>query len=73
MSGEYKAKISWAWQDVKSCRQKWSKAKCQEMLAVIGGDLEERLTEEGWTILSDLLDIHEAEAPKLETKWRNVK
>jgi hypothetical protein len=68
MSTEYKVKTSWAWQDVKSCRAKWSKCKCKEFLASVGDDLEARLIEEGWSILNDLISIHEAEGSHLEGK-----
>ena len=61
MSGEYKVNVSWSWRDVKSCREKWSKAKCIKALASIGDSLEESQINDGWFALSTLIDNHESE------------
>ena len=52
-------KIAWSWEDVQSLRKDWPKAKCLDALHSVGRCLKERSIEEGWTILGDLLDMHE--------------
>ena len=51
------ATIVWSLEDIKSIRPHWSDEKVQTVAAVISRTLEERSVEEGWTILSDLLDM----------------
>ena len=51
------ATIVWSLEDIKSIRPDWSDEKISAVAQMISRKLEERSVEEGWEILSDLLDM----------------
>ena len=51
------ATIVWSLEDIKSIRPDWSDEKVSAVAQMISRKLEERSVEEGWEILSDLLDM----------------
>lgn len=48
--------ISWCPADIKAIRPTWSDEKCMQVLADIGGTLEDRSIELGWEVIESLLD-----------------
>lgn len=53
---DYEVTIKWVWQDVKELKKDWSKKKCLTALHDVGRHLKDRSIEEGWVILSQLID-----------------
>lgn len=51
------ATIVWSLEDIKSIRPDWSDEKISAVAQMISRKLEERSVEEGWEILSNLLDM----------------
>lgn len=51
------ATIRWSTQDIKSIRPDWSDERIEAVAFLIRHTLEERSIEEGWSILTDLLDM----------------
>jgi hypothetical protein len=51
------ATIRWSLLDIKSIRPDWSDERVEAVAFLIRRTLEERSIEEGWSILTDLLDM----------------
>ena len=51
------ATIRWSTDDIKSVRPDWTDERVEAVAFLIRRTLEERSIEEGWTILTDLLDM----------------
>ena len=51
------ATIKWSTLDIKSIRPDWSDERIEAVAFLIRRTLEERSIEEGWTIMTDLLNM----------------
>lgn len=60
MMEEY-VSISWCPADIKAVRPSWSDDKCMQVLADIGGALEDRSIELGWEVIESLLGYDDEE------------
>ena len=58
------AMVVWSWQDVQSIKTDWTQEECEVFMTDYRHDLEDRLVEEGWNIMRDLLSIK---------KWKEEK
>jgi len=51
---EYAA-VSWCWEDVKTLRPNWSRARCEEFLRENSKHIAESMVSVGWDVMECLL------------------
>ena len=49
------AAVTWCWEDIKTLRPHWSKAKCVEFLQANESHIQDRVCELGWEVIEALM------------------